>query len=312
MDLNKRKILIVDDEKPLQEMITDVLSLADFEVVTADDGVQGLKKIYDDSPDLIILDCEMPNMDGYELLTKIRSDPMLLNKPVIMLTVRNTEFDEIKGLKLGIDDFMTKPFKPSVLLARVKTVLERKALSLGANPLTLLAGNIAITFEIERRITAEAPFSLMYIDINNFKSFNDRYGFERGDKIIKHLASILIRVTRENGSQNDFVGHIGGDDFIVISASDVYNKICERTIQLFDESVPEFYDLLDRTQGYIMTEDRQGKIQKFPLMTLSIGVISTTHTKITRYAQLSEIAASLKKIAKTYNHSAFIVERRKE
>jgi len=310
--INDKKILVVDDEKNLQEMVKDILSAEGFTVITADNGKEGLKKIYEESPDLILLDCQMPEMDGYEVLSEIRRDPLLINKPVIMLTVRCSEGDEVKGLRLGIDDYMTKPFKNSVLLARVKTVIERKALSLGANPLTMLAGNIAINFEIERRISTGSQFALLYIDLNNFKSFNDRYGFERGDKIIKHTANIMVRATRENGNSGDFIGHVGGDDFVVVTTVDKYPKICERAIQLFDDSIKEFYDTLDRTQGYIITEDRQGKVQKFPLMGIAIAVVSTEHTKITHAAQLSEIAASLKKLAKQQNKSAYVVERRKE
>ncbi|HBU69887.1 MAG TPA: diguanylate cyclase response regulator, partial [Elusimicrobia bacterium] len=204
------KILIVDDEKNLQEMVSDILTAANFQTITADDGLEGLQKIYSESPDLILLDCEMPRLDGYELLAKMRADPLMVNKPVIMLTVRNSENDEIKGLRLGIDDYITKPFKPSVLLARIKTVLERKAMSLGANPLTMLAGNVTITVEIEKRIAAKDDFAVLYVDINNFKSFNDKYGFPRGDKIIKHVASVLTRAVRETGNSSDFVGHIGG------------------------------------------------------------------------------------------------------
>ncbi|OGS18056.1 MAG: hypothetical protein A2219_00785 [Elusimicrobia bacterium RIFOXYA2_FULL_50_26] len=310
--LEGKKILIIDDEKALREMVGDILSVAKFDVVTAEDGLAGLNKMYSESPDLVLLDCEMPNMDGYEFLEKVRADPMLVNKPVIMLTVRNTENDEIRGLKLGIDDYITKPFKATLLLARVKTVLERKALSLGANPLTLLSGNIAINSEVERRISSNASFAMLYIDLSNFKSFNDRYGFERGDKVIKHVATILTRVMRETGSTDDFVGHIGGDDFVVLCAAGKYGKICERVIQLFDESIPGFYDPDDRKKGYIITEDRQRNAQQFPYISVSIAVVSTAHTRITHYAQISEIAATLKKVAKKYNHSAYVVERRKE
>ena len=307
-----KKILIVDDEKNLQEMVSDILTAANFQTITADDGLEGLQKIYSESPDLILLDCEMPRLDGYELLAKMRADPLMVNKPVIMLTVRNSENDEIKGLRLGIDDYITKPFKPSVLLARIKTVLERKAMSLGANPLTMLAGNVTITVEIEKRIAAKDDFAVLYVDINNFKSFNDKYGFPRGDKIIKHVASVLTRAVRETGNSSAFVGHIGGDDFIVIVGNDKYIKIAERIIQLFDETIGDFYDIEDKVKGFIVTEDRQHNIREFPIMGVSIAIVTTLHTKLTHYAQLGEITAGLKKLAKQYTRSAYVVERRKE
>jgi DNA-binding response OmpR family regulator len=168
------KILVVDDEPSLREMLRDVLEMADFEVVTAENGEQGLEKLRSDAPDLMLLDCSMPVMDGYETLEHMRRDTMLVNMPVIMLTVLNSEQDEIKGLRFGVDDYITKPFKPSVLLARVRRVMVRKQLSISANPLTQLAGNAVIKAEAEKRLAAGIPFAMIYIDLNRFKSFNDK------------------------------------------------------------------------------------------------------------------------------------------
>ncbi len=245
-----KKILVVDDEPSLQEMLKDILSLADFNVVTANDGKDGLKMVYDESPDLVIMDCSMPVMDGYEMLERMRQDPMLLHKPVIMLSVRNSEYDEIRGLKLGVDDYITKPFKATLLLARVKTILERKEQSMNANPLTLLSGNETIKAEAEKRISMGCPFSMLYLDINNFKSFNDKYGFDRGDEVIKATANILLRASRECGRKGDFIGHIGGDDFIMITAPDNYEVLAKKVIELFDQSIPEHYDEDDRKKGF--------------------------------------------------------------
>lgn len=305
------KILVVDDEISLQEMVKDVLSLADYEIVAADNGKIGLEKMYTENPDLVILDCEMPELDGYEVLELMRKDPVLINKPVIMLTVRNTEQDEIKGLKYGVDDYITKPFKPTVLIARIKAILDRKNQSINVNPLTFLSGNIAIKTETEKRLKEGIPFALVYIDLTNFKSFNDKYGFQRGDEVIKNTANILIRAAREFGGANDFVGHIGGDDFIIITSHENFSRICERVIKLFDESIPHFYDKPDRDQGFIVSADRTGSVKKFSIITISLAVISTKNTTINHYAQLGEIAAELKKLAKQYNHSAFVVERRR-
>jgi diguanylate cyclase (GGDEF)-like protein len=237
---------------------------------------------------------------------------MLINKPVIMLSVRSGEYDEIKGLKLGVDDYITKPFKASLLLARIKAIMERKTKSISANPLTFLAGNTVIKEEAEKRIERNTPFAMIYLDIGNFKSFNDKYGFERGDEVIKNTASILIRVTRECGQKDDFVGHIGGDDFVVLTTPEKYLVVAEKIIELFDGSIQGFYDAEDRKQGYIVSSDRNNNIQKFPFMTISLAVISTANTKITHYGQLSQTAAELKKLAKRENKSAFVVDRRKE
>jgi diguanylate cyclase (GGDEF)-like protein len=306
-----KKILVVDDEPSLQEMLKDILSLADFNVVTANDGEEGLKMVYETSPDLIILDCSMPKLDGYEMLERMRQDPVLLHKPVIMLSVKNSEYDEIKGLKLGVDDYITKPFKATLLLARVKAILERKEQSVNANPLTLLSGNETIKLEAEKRIASGIPFAMLYIDINSFKSFNDKYGFDRGDEVIKATANILLRSSRECGRKGDFIGHIGGDDFIIITAADNCEQMANKIIENFDKSIPEYYDEADRKQGFIISVDRENKTKKFNFMTVSIAAISTAQTKISHYGQLSGIAADLKKIAKQNDFSSCVMDRRK-
>ena len=307
-----KKILVVDDSLSFQETIKDILTLADFDVATAVNGKDGLEKIYNENPDLIILDCNMPEMDGYEVVNAMRADPILFNKPVIMLTGRDSEYDEIKGLALGIDDYTVKPFNPTLLIARINATLERKMQSINANPLTLLCGNIVIKSETEKRMALGMPFAMLYIDLNNFKSFNDRYGFQRGDEVIKNSANILIRCVKDFGKKGDFIGHIGGDDFIVLTTPEHYQPISENIIKQFDDTITGFYDQEDLKKGFIEATDRNNVLQKFPVMSISIAVINTAHTVIVHYGQLSEIAAELKKLAKQQKRSAFVVDRRKQ
>jgi diguanylate cyclase (GGDEF)-like protein len=292
-------------------MLSDILSLEEFDVVTAADGEEGLRRVYEEAPDLVLLDCSMPVLDGYEVLERMRADPLLVNKPVIMLTVLSSEYNELRGLKLGVDDYITKPFKPSLLLARVKAILERKTQSLSANPLTSLAGNAVIKAETEKRIASGIPFAMVYADLNSFKAFNDKYGFQRGDEIIKNTASILISATKEYGQPGDFVGHIGGDDFIILTTPERYTAVAANIIKLFDESIPGYYDQDDRKQGFIVSLDRNNNLQRFPIMTISLAVISTSITKIAHYGQLSAIAAELKKVAKRSDRSTFVVDKRR-
>lgn len=307
-----KKILVVDDSDSFQETMRSLLSMANFDVITASDGKEGFEKISKDSPDLVILDCNMPEMDGYQVVKAMRADPLLANKPVIMLTGRDTEYDEILGLSLGIDDYIIKPFNPSLLVARVNSALQRKIQSIGANPLTYLSGNTVIKAEAEKRIEEKRAFSMIYIDLSNFKSFNDKYGFEKGDEVLRHTANIIIRAVREFGEKGDFLGHIGGDDFIVLTGAEIYPKIAEKIIEEFDSTIGTYYDRQDAAKGYIESVDRNNRPQKFPIMTISIAIISTSYTKITHYGKLSQIAAELKKVAKKFNNSSYVVDRRKQ
>jgi len=309
MEIKDKKLLVIEDEEILRELLRDVLERTGFNVVVASDGKEGLEKVYSEHPDLILLDCQMPKMDGYEVLQNLRKDPMMVNKPVIMLTVKSSETDQLKGINLGVDDYMTKPFNQQILIAKIKTILERKELSLSTNPLTHLPGNLAIQREFQNRInSSEVVF--LYLDLSNFKSYNDYYGFQKGDEVIKHLANILVKSVKLYGDSDGFVGHIGGDDFVVIANLDTYKQIGEDIINNFDNTIKNFYSEEDRERGYIISKDRQGNIQKFPFMTVSIACVSTKKRKIEHYGQIGQIAAELKKYAKKFNKSIMVEDRR--
>jgi diguanylate cyclase (GGDEF)-like protein len=303
------KILVIDDEVFLREMISDIFSHAGYNVITAQNGNEGLDKIYSEMPDLVLLDCAMPVMDGYEVLAKIKKEPRFQNLPVIMLTANATENDEIKGLSLGLDDYITKPFKTPILVARVKTILERKKMSADSNPLTSLSGNIAIEKEVTCRIAEKKQFALLYIDISNFKSFNDRYGFQRGDDVIKYTAGCLVSVMKASGE--DFVGHIGGDDFVFITTTSRAVTVAEEFISRFDAGIKNFYDETDRKNGYIMSIDRNYNKQQFPIMSVSVAIISSDIANLSHYGDIARRAAELKKVAKKNAGSSYVFEKRR-
>jgi diguanylate cyclase (GGDEF)-like protein len=292
-------------------MLNDILSAQGYEVITAVDGKDGLLKVFIEHPDIVLLDCSMPVMDGYEVVSQIRKDPQFINLPVIMLTASEGDSAEIKGFDSGIDDYMKKPFKSPVLLARVKTILERKKVSVGSNPLTYLPGNQAIRAEAEKRLAAEKPFALLYIDLGNFKSYNDKYGFQNGDEVIKFTASCLIDCANESGGDN-FIGHIGGDDFAVITPSEIAEKLAQNFIKKFDAGVPNFYTETDKANGYIISLDRQNNKRKFPIMTVSVAIISTDITTLTHYADIAQRASELKHYAKRSEKSSYVFERRRK
>lgn len=305
------KILIVDDEPFLREMLNDILSLAGYDVVKACNGKEGLQKIFSENPDIVLLDCSMPEMDGYEVLTQLRKEPKFMNLPVIMLTAMSGENEEIKGFSLGLDDYITKPFKSAVLLARVRTILERKKMSVDANPLTSLAGNAAIKSEAEKRLQLGKQFALLYIDISNFKSFNDKYGFQRGDDVIKYTADCLLSSIKAEFDEEDFVGHIGGDDFVMITNPKKASTLAQRFIDKFDAGIQDFYDETDKRNGFIMSIDRQYNKKIFPIMTVSVAIISTEVSSLSHFADISKRAAELKLVAKRNEKSSYVFERRK-
>lgn len=308
----KIKILIADDDEYLRELITDTLEGAGYSVIKAKDGKEALEKTYLYRPDIMILDISMPHVDGYGVCEEIRKDILMRNLPIIMLTVKSSEKDEIKGLKAGVDDYIKKPYKPELLLARINSAIQRFQQGINVNPLTYLPGNTAIIRELENTLTSNELFAVLFIDLDNFKAFNDYYGFKKGDEIIKDTARILIETVGDYDSKKGFIGHIGGDDFIAIIKNERTDSVCSDIIKRFDRKIIDFYDEKDKENGYIITENRKGKKEKFPLMTLSIGVVTSKSRKFEHVGEISKLGNELKKYAKKKEESNYVIERRKD
>ena len=181
---------------------------------------------------------------------------------------------------------------------------------LDTSPLTRLPGGIAIENVTNKRIAAGTPLAFCLLDIDNFKAYNDHYGYAKGNDVIQATASIIGEAVAKYGSQDDFVGHIGGDDFVLITTPDLYPRICQAVIDTFDKTILDFYDEQDRQRGHIVGENRQGQEVKFPLATLSIAVVTNLKRKFKNHIQYGEVAAEMKEHAKTVSGSVFMVDQR--
>ncbi len=306
----KRKILVVDDEEVITSVVKDIFD-NEYNIIIAKDGEQGLEKIYSESPDLVLLDVNMPKINGYQLCKMIKDDILLRNLPIIMLTVKGEEKDEIYGLKLGADDYIVKPFKPSILRARIKSLIARSSTQLDTNPLTRLPGNIEINKKIEQRISSTTYYAVLYFDLDNFKPYNDLYGFEKGDEVIRFTARILLSNFKKFGTNDDFVGHIGGDDFIAITVPEKADTLCRKIIENFDKEIEKFYTDEDRKRNFIISIDRKGNLVKYPLLSISISVVTNLYRKYTHTGEISSVAAELKKYVKQKQGSNYLIDRRK-
>lgn len=306
----KKKILVIDDTQLMQKYISDVLTEADYEVVSSLDGEEGIQKAREEKPDLVLLDIIMPGIDGFEVCKILREEEGNNLMPIIMLTAQGSEDDKLTGLELGADDYIVKPFNQRELLSRVRNTIKRVDRNRWANPLTGLQGNIEIQLEINRRIAKEELFSVIYADIDNFKAYNDIYGFASGDTAIKMTADIIVDCVRNNSTSRDFIGHIGGDDFVVITLPDIDSKLCEDIIRDFDRKVVSLYSKKDRENGYIVSTNRQGQTMKFPIMTISLSVVSNERRMLENHVRVAAIAAELKKKAKSISGSSYVKDRR--
>ncbi len=313
--IGRVKVLVVDDDPVLLRMVKTFLENAsgDYEVLTADSGEEALRLAKEEVPDLILLDLMMPGMDGIEVCERLRTSRMTYLIPVIMLTASASQVHRLDALRTGVDDYISKPFDPEELEARIEGLIRRIRLSRASNPLTGLPGNLTIEQEITKRLQRGEAMACCYIDLDNFKAYNDKYGFEKGDECIVLVAEILIKAAEEIGGPDDFIGHIGGDDFVYITSPDKVDKVCNFLIEQFDQRVGELYSEEDREKGFIEVENRQQQIQRFPIMTISIGVATNEKRTLTSALQVAEIAAELKHAAKlNAGKSSYIIDRRRD
>jgi diguanylate cyclase (GGDEF)-like protein len=303
------RILIVDDDPDIARILRFRLQKKGYDCVLAANGLEALEKIDTHHPDLVLLDVMMPKMDGFTACREIRKRNAWCRIPVIMLTAKGDTMDKVTGIGEGADDYIVKPFEFEELLARIRMVMRRTQETMSANPLTGLPGNNVISRQIESAIAAGTEFAACYVDLDHFKAYNDEYGFEAGDQVIKRVAELLVSVTQEHGTK-PFVGHIGGDDFLFLVDSDSFEICCQEVIRRFDAAIPTFYREEHRRAGGIESINRQGEKVRFPIMSVSIGVVTNVQGTFLDAMQVSNRAAEMKKYAKNQPGSVFRVDRR--
>ncbi len=299
-------ILLIDDEDDFLFMTGKALEQGQFRVLTAQGGKEGLKIMRAELPDLVLLDLNMPEPDGHQVCDIIKNDTALQNVPVIILTASDDLSDKLKRLEGGADDYITKYTDQRELEARIRSVVRRQRQNLDSNPLTHLPGNSVIQSLLLQKIKQNTKFAVAYTDLDNFKAYNDKYGFKRGDEVILFTAEVL----KNNCSRDDFVGHIGGDDFVIISTPKKIEGLTGQIIENIDGGISGFYDEPDRTAGYIETRDRQGKIQKFPFISISIAVTTNLQRDFANLGEIVKVVTELKKFAKQKEGSSVVFDKR--
>lgn len=306
------KILLVDDDPDVALFAELNLREAGYEVSIAHDGSVGLERALEEPPDLALIDVVLPGMDGYEVVERLRSDPRTRGVGIIMLTGKATSAERVMGLTTGADDYVIKPFDPVELTARVRGLLNRIREMRSVSPLTGLPGNLQIRDRVDQAVASGRPFALLYADLDNFKPFNDRYGFLRGDAVIQRTARVLQEAASEVVGRGAFVGHVGGDDFVVLCLPWEAERLCRTIVAAFDAEVPELHDPEDRERGFIEVEDRRGERHRVPLLSVSIGVASSDRSELGHPGEVVAIATELKEYAKRVEGSRWELDRRGE
>ena len=303
--------LVVDDDEQVLRLVKRVLERAGFECVTESDGHAAHDAAVEWRPDIILLDLMIGEVTGDEIMTQLRDDFRTRLIPVVVLTARDSLKDKVEHLLSGADDYVTKPFIPEELVARLRAVMTRSTTTRGLNPLTGMSGNSDILREISRRLAETERFAVLYPDIDSFKSYNDHYGFLRGDDVIKTLATIILEVLEEKHSNHHFAGHVGGDDFVILTEPSLAESIAEEITQRFDAAIPALYDPADRDKGWIESEERNGNILRTPLVSVSIGVVIAEPGSYASPAAVAARASEVKGVAKRMPGSKWVMDRRR-
>jgi PleD family two-component response regulator len=309
-DSSPYRILVVDDEPHIVQILKFTLEKEGYQVFTAENGKVALEMIQSAQPHLVILDIMMPVMDGYEVCRKMREDFKMNQIPVILLSAKGDPIARVEGLEGGANDYLVKPYSNDELLLRVKNVLEWNIKQKEANPLTGLPGNTAIERELKIRINRGIPYAFLYIDIDNFKAFNDYFGYQKGDEIISYLAGILTKTVEKLGCKDDFIGHIGGDDFVLVTDPTRGQFMAKHIIDEFDKGAMLLLGEDEVKRGYFEVRNRQGETARVTLMSITIALVLSTDNNIAHFAEINDIASELKKYGKKVKGSVCIKERR--
>jgi DNA-binding response OmpR family regulator len=292
--MSKHRLLIVEDDFDIAAMLQIYFSSLGYEISLAPRGSGALEKTRQKMPNLIILDIMLPDIDGYEVCRCLRTQPRTSHIPIIFLTQKDERSDKIQGLELGADDYVTKPFDIEELRLRVQNAIARSERESLTDPRTNLPTGRLIEDQL-RQIIRKEDWALMDIRINHFESFKEVYGFVASDDVLRFAGMLIGEVLDELGSDNDFIGHIGGDNFILITEVRKSHPIHHRLMKRFPEEVLTYYSYIDRQRGYLRISGEGDNEVSSPLMNLSIGIVSPNLYHFTDIREITELAAEARR-----------------
>lgn len=305
MKLKERLVLVADDEKSFRDLIGQSLTARNYRVSGAGDGSSALRLARAERPELILLDLAMPRKNGAEVLRELRRGIQTRAIPVIMLSGSAEISDKMEVFALGADGYLTKPFDMEELVVRVDGMLQGNRRARSCDPLTRLPGSPMIEEEVNRRISRGKHFAFSRLDIDNFSDFNNVYGHEKGDELLLEIAGMLLNSMAEGGLEDDFAGHMGGDDFVAITSPERAEEVARAVTKGFDRAAARF----------LMPQSAASGAGYGFAPVLSIGIVSSVRRKLGHYAKVMEISAELIRYLKggeRAGRSAYLTDRRSD
>ena len=292
--MGKSRLLVVEDDIDIGNMLKIYFSGMDFDVDVAVRGSDALEKTKQVLPHLIVLDIMLPDIDGYEVCRNLRTSMRTSHIPVIFLTQKDERSDKLQGLELGADDYITKPFDIEELKLRVQGAIKRSERESLTDPRSGLPAGRLIEEQL-RRIIREKGWALLDARVNSFEPFKDVYGFVTGDDVLRFTAMLIGEVVDELGSTSDFIGHAGGDNFVIITSDEKSAAMKARLKERFDNEVQSHYNFMDRQQGFVQAPAADGTTVKVPFMTMSVGIVSPSVQSFADIREITELAAEARR-----------------
>ena len=292
--MGKARLLVVEDDIDIGNMLKIYFSGMDFDVDVAMRGSEALEKTKQVLPHLIVLDIMLPDIDGYEVCRTLRTNMRTSHIPVIFLTQKDERSDKLQGLELGADDYITKPFDIEELKLRVQGAIRRSERESLTDPRSGLPAGRLIEDQL-RRIIRQKGWALLDAGITHFEPFKNVYGFVAGDDVLRFTAMLIGEVVDELGTTTDFIGHAGGDNYIIITTEQKAEAIRSRLKERFNQEVQTHYNFMDRQQGFVQSPASNGTMVKVPFMNMAVGVVSASQHSFADIREITELSAEARR-----------------
>lgn len=305
-----QEILIIDDKEELYNQLNKIF--LEEEYILKHINSQRVEEEIKNIPDLIIINEDGLEKDLIEICKLVRNYNDNTITPIIVVSSNTDKQHRIEILQNSVEYFIKAPIDEQYMYYTVKNIIRLMQINRRVSPLTGLPGNVQIQIELKKRILRKKEFAVLYLDLDNFKEYNDIYGFLKGDEVIKYTAKSILKMVHHNEIEETFVGHIGGDDFVAIVSKTDYDKLCQDILYYFDEGIKEYFTQEDIERGFLEVANRRGIIEQFPLTALSIGVVTACPGEYENILEIGEVGAQVKHLAKTQIGSAYVINRRKE
>jgi len=302
-------IYVIDNSNELKNVLNNLFKTNNeyhFKRVTTKQIDIALRNI----PALIIIHEDTLTNEVSSIYSKIKENDDNNITPIIVVSSNIDRQHRVEVLKTGIEHYIKKPIDEEYFYYTIINLLDLLDINRRVSPLTGLPGNVQIQAEMKKRLLNDEEFSMMYFDLDNFKSYNDLYGFFKGDEIIKFTAKVISRHIHSRECDSSFVGHIGGDDFVAIVSTTDCEIICQNIIAEFDKNIVNYYLEEDALRGYIEVENRKGILEQFPIVSITIGVVIVTKGRFNNILEIGEMGAGVKHLAKTIPGSTYVINKR--